>query len=156
MSVKLRKKNLVNGRKSLYLDIYHHEQRYYEFLKLYLMKGTDSKTKAVNNDIQILAETIRANRDVELQFADHEGDIEIKKPQELLKHFAAIGIQQLGTGQVLDMLETSRQSGKLSKMQAHRFKHAVKVITSTPELVEPNDSIKELDKKVNRAVMCYR
>ena len=83
-------------------------------------------------------------------------DIEIKKPQELLKHFAAIGIQQLGTGQVLDMLETSRQSGKLSKMQAHRLKHAVKVITSTPELVEPNDSIKELDKKVNRAVMCYR
>ena len=83
-------------------------------------------------------------------------DIEIKKPQELLKHFAAIGIQQFGTGQVLDMLETSRQSGKLSKMQAHRLKHAVKVITSTPELVEPNDSIKELDRKVTRAVACYR
>ena len=72
MSVKLRMKNLANGRKSLYLDIYHNEQRHYEFLKMYLLKGTDGKTKAVNRDIQILAETIRATRDIELQFADHD------------------------------------------------------------------------------------
>ena len=32
----------------------------------------------------------------------------------------------------------------------------VNEITSTPELVEPNDCIKELDKKVNREVMCIR
>ena len=83
-------------------------------------------------------------------------DIDIHKPQDLLKHFAAIGIQQLGTGKVLDMLDNSRQSGKLSKMQVHRFKAKVNEITSTPELVEPNDCIKELDKKVNREVLCYR
>ena len=83
-------------------------------------------------------------------------DIDIHKPQDLLKHFAAIGIQQLGTGKVLDMLDTSRQSGKLSKMQVHRFKAKVNEITSTPELVEPNDCIKELDKKVNRAILYYR
>ncbi len=83
-------------------------------------------------------------------------DIDIHKPQDLLKHFAAIGIQQLGTGKVLDMLDNSRQSGKLTKMQVHRFKAKVKEITSTPELVEPNDCIKELDKKVNREVLCYR
>ena len=83
-------------------------------------------------------------------------DIDIHKPQDLLKHFAAIGIQQLGTGKVLDMLDNSRQSGKLTKMQVHRLKAKVKEITSTPELVEPNDCIKELDKKVNREVLCYR
>ena len=83
-------------------------------------------------------------------------DIDIHKPQDLLKHFAAIGIQQLGTGKVLDMLDNSRQSGKLSKMQVHRLKAKINEITSTPELVEPNDCIKELDKKVNREVMCYR
>jgi hypothetical protein len=83
-------------------------------------------------------------------------DIDIHKPQDLLKHFAAIGIQQLGTGKVLDIIDISRQSGKLSKMQAHRLKAKVKEITSTPELVEPNDCIKELDKKVNREVLCYR
>ena len=83
-------------------------------------------------------------------------DIDIHKPQDLLKHFAAIGIQQLGTGKVLDMLDNSRQSGKLTKMQVHRLKAKVNEITSTPELVEPNDCIKELDKKVNREVLCYR
>ena len=83
-------------------------------------------------------------------------DIDIHKPQDLLKHFAAIGIQQLGTGKVLDMLDNSRQSGKLTKMQVHRLKAKINEITSTPELVEPNDCIKELDKKVNREVLCYR
>ena len=83
-------------------------------------------------------------------------DIDIHKPQDLLKHLAAIGIQQLGTGKVLDMLDNSRQSGKLTKMQVHRLKAKVNEITSTPELVEPNDCIKELDKKVNREVLCNR
>ena len=84
-------------------------------------------------------------------------DIDIEKPKDLINYFAAIGIQQLGgTGKVLDMLDISRQSGKLSKMQAHRLRAKVNEITSTPELVEPNDCIKELDKKVNREVMCCR
>lgn len=83
-------------------------------------------------------------------------NIDIYKPKDLLRHFAAIGIQQLGTGQVINMLETSRQSGKLSKMQVHRLKNTVRQITSTPELVEPNDCIKELDKKIKRAVFSYR
>ena len=52
--------------------------------------------------------------------------------------------------------ENSRQSGKLTKMQVHRLKAKIYEITSTPELVEPNDCIKELDKKVNREVLCYR
>ena len=91
MSVKLRMKNLANGRKSLYLDIYHNEQRHYEFLKLYLLKGTDGKTKAVNRDIQILAETIRANRDIELQFADHDIIPSFKRKADFVEYFKTVG-----------------------------------------------------------------
>ena len=54
MSVKLRQKNLAGGKKSLYLDIYHNKQRHYEFLKLYLFKGTHGKTKADNSEILMI------------------------------------------------------------------------------------------------------
>lgn len=37
--IKLRSKELKNGNKSLYLDIYREGSRHYEFLKLYLVKG---------------------------------------------------------------------------------------------------------------------
>jgi hypothetical protein len=45
MSVKLRKKNLAGGKKSLYLDTFINGQRHYDFLKLYLLKGNEAKTK---------------------------------------------------------------------------------------------------------------
>ena len=50
MSVKLRKKKIAGGKISLYLDIYHNGQRQYEFLKLYLIKGTNTATKVANNE----------------------------------------------------------------------------------------------------------
>src|ERR1041384_8150991 len=65
-AVKLREKALANGEKSLYLDIYHKGKRSYEFLKLYVTgnKGADAETVR-------LAETIRAQREIELQSAEH-------------------------------------------------------------------------------------
>ena len=48
MSVKLRQKKMSAGKISLYLDIYHNGQRQYDFLKLQLLKGTDSRIKAMN------------------------------------------------------------------------------------------------------------
>ena len=56
MSVKLRKKILAGGKKSLYLDIFIDGQRHYDFLKLYLLNGDDAKIKAANNEKLILAE----------------------------------------------------------------------------------------------------
>jgi len=49
MSVKLRMKNLAGGKIGLYLDIYHSGQRHYDFLKLYLEKGTSSRIVARNS-----------------------------------------------------------------------------------------------------------
>ena len=55
MSVKLRMKNLAGGKKGLYLDIYHSGQRHYDFLKLYLEKGTSNRIVAANRETLELA-----------------------------------------------------------------------------------------------------
>ena len=47
MSVKLRRKKTAGEKISLYLDIYHNGKRQYDFLKLYLLKGTDRVRKKV-------------------------------------------------------------------------------------------------------------
>ena len=53
MSVKLRKKKLLSGKTSLYLDIYKDGKRTYEFLKIYL-----SKNKETNKENLKLAQSI--------------------------------------------------------------------------------------------------
>ena len=72
MSVKLRKKILAGGKESLYLDIFIDGQRHYDFLKLNLLYGNDAKTKVANNEKLIFAEAIRTNREIEIQFIDHD------------------------------------------------------------------------------------
>ena len=64
--VKLREKKLSNGDRSLYLDIYHHGKRTYDYLKLYLTgdKTQDAETRRI-------AETIRSRREIELQASEH-------------------------------------------------------------------------------------
>ena len=91
MSVKLRKKNLAGGKKSLYLDTFINGQRHYDFLKLYLLKGNDAKTKAANNEKLILAETIRANRESEIQFADHDIIPSFKRNADFVEYFQKLG-----------------------------------------------------------------
>ena len=106
MSVKLRKKNLADGKKGLYLDIYHNGQRHYDFLKLILgqeikvKKETDrdmqflsKRIKAENSEKLLLAETIRANRKSELQFADHDIITSFKRNADFVQY-----IQKLGEG----------------------------------------------------------
>ena len=66
MAIKLRKKKLVGGNVSLYLDIYHHGNRQYEFLGLYL-----TKDKTTNKEIFKLAESICAKRQLELSNSEH-------------------------------------------------------------------------------------
>jgi site-specific recombinase XerD len=91
MSVKLRQKILAGGKKSLYLDIYHNQKRHYEFLSLYLLNGNHGKTKKDNSEILILAEKIRANRDIELQFAEHDIIPSFKRKADFVEYFQKLG-----------------------------------------------------------------
>jgi integrase len=61
MQIQLRKKKLLDGRESLYLDIYKDGKRSYEFLRLYIKRGDSN-----NKEILLLAEKIKSKRTIEL------------------------------------------------------------------------------------------
>lgn len=80
--VRLRVKDLKNGNKSLYLDIYLDGMRKYEFLKLYLKP--DRKENRIDNANTLrLANAIKAKRIIELQnrkydfFNQDEGNMDL-------------------------------------------------------------------------------
>jgi len=108
MSVKLRKKKIAGGKISLYLDIYHNGQRQYEFLKLYLFKGTNTATKVANNETLVLAETITAKRQIEINHSEYGLIPKFKK--EALK--GLILRPKWQTMKHLYLLKQSVQSGK--------------------------------------------
>lgn len=65
--VKIRTKELQGGKLSLYLDIYENGKRYRENLKLYLLPETTKEAKAKNKQTLLIANTIKAERLIELQ-----------------------------------------------------------------------------------------
>ena len=69
--VKLREKELANGNKSLYLDIYRDGKRVREFLKLYLIKATTPIEKEQNRQTLATAQSIKAKRQIELQNGEY-------------------------------------------------------------------------------------
>lgn len=69
--VKLRYKKLKNGNTSLYLDIYSDGRRHYDFLQLYLTPELTNKDRVKNQQTLALANTIKAQRIVELQNNAH-------------------------------------------------------------------------------------
>lgn len=82
MSIQLRKKQLSKGRQSLYLDIFHNGQRYYEFLKIYLIDGDK-----MNKEKKELADKIRANREMELQGYDYNYVPRFKREADFIAYF---------------------------------------------------------------------
>ena len=64
--VRIRFKELQNGNKSIYLDIYRNGKRTYEFLKLYLIPELDPASRAMNQHSMALANKIKADRIIEL------------------------------------------------------------------------------------------
>ena len=64
--VKLRWKQLVNGNKSLYLDIYNKGKRHYEFLKLYLVPEANKNAREHNRKILTGAFYAKAKRTSEI------------------------------------------------------------------------------------------
>ncbi len=65
--IRLRSREISNGNKSLYLDIYAHGRRRYEYLHLYLVPEKNSKDKQKNRETMQLAKAICAQRIVKYQ-----------------------------------------------------------------------------------------
>ncbi len=64
--IRLRMKDLSNGNKSLYLDIYRDGKRTYEYLKMYIVPETDANTRRQNQATLAAANKIKADRIIEL------------------------------------------------------------------------------------------
>ena len=64
--VRIRYRDLANGNKSIYLDIYQKGKRVYEFLKLYLVPETSTEAKIQNENTLIAANAIKSQRILEL------------------------------------------------------------------------------------------
>lgn len=60
--VRIRFKQLANGNKSIYLDIYNDGIRSYDFLKLYLIPETDKESKVKNQNTLQVAKSIQAQK----------------------------------------------------------------------------------------------
>lgn len=71
--VRIRFKELENGNKSIYLDIYYEKKRRYEFLKLYLVPENSAEARAQNEHTLKAANAIKAQRIL---------DITNKRPQK--------------------------------------------------------------------------
>jgi len=89
MAVQLRKKSLSGGRQSYYLDIWHGEKRYYEFLKLYQVKARTPFDKKNNERAKELAENIRAKRELDIAASDHDYIPKFKRDTDFLAYFQA-------------------------------------------------------------------
>lgn len=64
--VRLRFKELSDGNKSIYLDIYREGKRSYEFLKLYLVPEKSPIAKVQNEQVMAAANAIKSQRIIEL------------------------------------------------------------------------------------------
>jgi len=64
--IRLRMKDLSNGNKSLYLDIYRDGKRSYEYLKMYIIPETDQNSRRQNQATLVAANKIKADRIIEL------------------------------------------------------------------------------------------
>ena len=69
--VRLRFKELSDGNKSIYLDIYRNGKREYEFLKLYLTPEKTAIGKEKNRQTLATAQSVKAKRQIELQNGEY-------------------------------------------------------------------------------------
>lgn len=114
MSVQLRKKSCAGGKQSLYLDIYHNNERYYEFLKLYLFKTKAPDQKEKNDEIKKIAENIRAKRELELQANDYNYTPAFKKNIDFVAYYDKY------------VNEYSHKDKRIVKYSLHHFKLFIK------------------------------
>lgn len=95
--IRLRKRKLLNGNISLYLDIYHKDgKRDYEFLKLYLIPEKTRADKEKNKQTMQLAQSILGKRLVEMQNGDYGFKSQFAEDTLFFDYYRAITEKRLG------------------------------------------------------------
>ena len=111
--IRLRMKELANGSKSLYLDIYRDGKRSYEYLKMYIIPETDDNARRQNAATMTAANTIKSRRIIELT----NGEAGIKRADNK------------ETVLLLDWLNTYMENQqKRGKKDGHQIKVAIQIL----------------------------
>lgn len=95
--IKVRKKKLKDGSVSLYLDIYYNGKRKYEFLKLYLVPGNTASVKAKNKQTIQLANSIKAQRQIEIQNHEYGFKSDFKLETNFLDYYDNMCTERFGS-----------------------------------------------------------
>jgi integrase len=82
MKITLKKRKLLSGRESLYLDYYKDGKRRYEFLKIYTKRGDIN-----NKEVMLLAEKIKSQRMIALANDEYDQISSNKKRASFKKYF---------------------------------------------------------------------
>ena len=111
--IRLRMKELSNGSKSLYLDIYRNGKRSYEYLKMYIIPEVDDNARRQNKATMIAANAIKSKRIIELT----NGEAGIKRADDKETMF------------LLDWMNTYLENQqKRGKKDGHQIKVAIRIL----------------------------
>lgn len=114
--IRLRMKDLSNGSKSLYLDIYRDGKRSYEYLKMYIIPETDDEARKRNQATMIAANAIKSQRIIAMT----NGEAGIKRPEDKPK---VLLIDWLNT-----FMEHQKKRGKKDEPQ---IRMVIRIIKAT-------------------------
>ena len=111
--IRLRMKELADGSKSLYLDIYRNGKRSYEYLKMYIIPETNDNARKRNAATMTAANTIKSRRIIELT----NGEAGIKRADDK----EAVLLQ--------DWMNTYMENQqKRGKKDGHQIKVAIQIL----------------------------
>ena len=111
--IRLRMKELSNGSKSLYLDVYRNGKRSYEYLKMYIIPEVDDNARRQNKATMIAANAIKSKRIIELT----NGEAGIKRADDK------------ETMSLLDWMNTYMENQqKRGKKDGHQIKVAIQIL----------------------------
>ncbi|HEY8936921.1 MAG TPA: site-specific integrase [Cyclobacteriaceae bacterium] len=142
MSITLREKKIAGGKISFYLDIYHHQKRWYEFLNIHIRKERPTPEDKVKRQ---LAQEICIRREHELIVENHGLLDKQKKQGDFITFFK---------GYIASKTANNNLSATLSHLNRFVGKQALPIIKVTTEWMKDFEGFLLKSVSANSA-LCY-